>query len=154
MLRCLYLFNPRVVCINCGISDKNAESEIIEAGDWPLIPEIEDLRHSNLNQSQDQKRISRIKLLTFQEATKRVNLPRVIDLLSIDVEGHELDVLRSIPFEHHHFRLIITGMHLLDGKGECIWKHRDFDAIDELLAKYGNLQLNRTGPNAFCHSKA
>jgi FkbM family methyltransferase len=37
-----------------------------------------------------------------------------IDLLSVDVEGHDLNVLRSIDLDHYRPKLIIVEMHRLD----------------------------------------
>jgi len=57
--------------------------------------------------------------------------PRV-DLLSIDVEGHELNVLRSIPFKKYVFRAIILETHYREQ-----WRHRDLEAIVKVLSDAG-----------------
>ncbi len=54
----------------------------------------------------------KIKVFTFSEAIAGLDIPRTIDLLSVDVEGHELNVLRSIPFDQYRFRAIVLETHL------------------------------------------
>ncbi len=150
-LRCLYLFNRKIVCRNCGISDTTREADIVQLKEWSYVAETEDQGHTRLypDQKPPEQSVSRIKLQTFDEATSGISLPKVIDLLSIDVEGHELNVLRSMPFERHDFRLIILETHLLGDRGECVWKHRDLDEINRLLAQHGYRPLCMTGANTF-----
>ena len=149
-LRCLYFFNRRIVCRNCGISDKAGDAEIAHVGDWSYILETEDHAHTLLHpRGREHKTVTRVRLLTFDEATRGVDLPKVIDLLSIDVEGHELNVLRSVPFERFDFRLIILETHLRGDNGECVWTHRDIDQIGTLLAQYGYRPVGQTTANTF-----
>lgn len=149
-LRRLYWFNRKVICRNCGISDEAREAEIVDLQDCSYIPETEDQAHTRLLPlEQPARQIRQIRLLPFREAMRGITLPSVIDLLNIDVEGHELNVLRSIPFDRYTFRLIILETHLLNDTGELVWKHRDFDQMDELLADHGYRAICRTRANTF-----
>lgn len=154
-LQLLYLLNRRVECVNCGISDHNMEANIVEWGDYSYICGTEDPCHSAVKRTRGraEQKVGRIRLMTFREATGGMRLPTVVDLLSIDVEGHELNVLRSIPFGLHHFRLVIVETHLLDGNGEYVWKHRDIDAMFELLRRNGYEPLERTKANTLFSPK-
>jgi FkbM family methyltransferase len=149
-LRSLYLFSRRVICRNCGISDEAREADIVDLQDCSYIPETEDAAHTRLLPFERHAQPTRrIRLLPFLEAMRGITLPSVIDLLDIDVEGHELSVLRSIPFDRYAFRLIILETHLLEETGERVWKHRDFDEMNGLLAQHGYRAICRTRANTF-----
>jgi len=150
-LRRLYLFNRKIVCRNCGISDRTRDAEIVSQRDRSYIPETEDQAHTRLFpvEASSGGALTRIRLQTFSDATRGIALPEVIDLLDIDVEGHELSVLRSIPFDRYDFRLIILETHLLDEHGGYLWKHRDLDEMNRLLAERGYREVGRTPANTF-----
>ncbi len=50
----------------------------------------------------------RIKLMTFtlEEVLKGLDCPLFIDFLSIDVEGHEYDILKNFPFDKYIIDII------------------------------------------------
>lgn len=148
-LRSLYLFNRRVICKNCGISDRTGESEIVALGFLSYIPETEDKVHSKLQEEWHTPRrdVRKVRLFTFEDATRGMVLPEVIDLLSVDVEGHELNVLKSIPFHSHTFRAIIVETHHLQGADQYTWKHRDLDEINALLGQHGYAPVFRSAIN-------
>lgn len=150
-LRRLYLFNRKIVCRNCGVSDTTREAEIVSQHDLSYIPETEDEAHTRLFpvELSPGGTLAHIRLRTFSEATRGIRLPEVIDLLDIDVEGHELNVLRSIPFDRYNFRLIILETHLLDKDGKYLWKHRDLNEMNRLLAEHGYREVSRTLANTF-----
>ncbi len=45
---------------------------------------------------------------TLTQILDRENVPSLIELLSVDVEGHELDVLSGIDFRRYHFACLIV----------------------------------------------
>jgi FkbM family methyltransferase len=138
-LRWLYLFNPRVHTIRCGISNEDRTAEIIAADFLSFLPETEDGSHVSVGSSAiDRACKQEIVLKRFEEAIDGLGLPAQCDLLSVDVEGHELNVLESIPFDRYLFRSVVIETHLFDSStGTYKWRHRDLAAIDQLLAKYG-----------------
>ena len=149
-LRSLYLFNPRVQCRNCGISDEERDSEFISWGAWSYIPETEDRDHTKLFPGKaSAKKALQIKLLRFENAIKGIPVPPVVDLLSIDVEGHELNVLRSIPFDRYAFRLIVLETHEQSEDGKTVWRHRDFDQMFQLLEQNGYTSVFSNRVNTF-----
>jgi hypothetical protein len=71
------------------------------------------------------------------------------DLLSIDVEGHELNVLHGIDWQRHPkpARCLVLETHSQGGSGS--WRHRDYEAIESLLAEHGYLKLAANQNNTF-----
>lgn len=142
-LSSLYRFNPRVICRKCGISNRSRESRITSAGGLSCLPDTQDLAHSAQHSLLAELHFTEsVQLLTFEDATSGIDLPKVIDLLSVDVEGHELNVLSSIPFDKYHFRAIVLETHIRDE-----WRHRDQLAIDNLLRSYGYVAICETWVN-------
>jgi FkbM family methyltransferase len=148
-LRWLYLLNPRVRTVQCGISDKSRTAEIVAADFLSSLPETEDKEHvSEGTKDIDERHKEEITLLRFEEAVKGLNLPSQCDLLSIDVEGHELNVLMSIPFERYTFRAIVIETHLFDSNNNrCKWRHRDLVVIEKMLSDHGYQPTHRTWLN-------
>jgi FkbM family methyltransferase len=144
-LQSLYAFNRRVQCRNVGISDKSGETEIVGADFLSYIPDTMDEAHLRAHPPLETK-AEKIKLFTFSEAIAGLEIPQTTDLLSVDVEGHELNVLRSIPFDRYRFRAIVLETHL-EEKGVLKWRHRDLDAIELLLSAAGYHRSNSTWVN-------
>jgi FkbM family methyltransferase len=142
----LHLLNPRVRTVRCGISDLNREATMIAADFLSRLPETEDAAHtevSALHESMHQKVVMR----RFEDAIQDLNLPAQCDLLSIDVEGHELNVLKSIDFAQHNFRAVVIETHLTDTEGHSKWCHRDLEEIESLLSKFNYRAAHRTWVN-------
>lgn len=74
---------------------------------------------------------------TLNEVLIEARAPSPIDFLSIDVEGHERDVLRGFDFARWRPRLILIEDHVLDRR-----LHRD-------LVARGYAWIRRTGLNAW-----
>ena len=53
----------------------------------------------------------RCEAITLASVLDKYNIPKQFDLLCIDVEGHELEVLKSINFSTHRPKLIVVEMH-------------------------------------------
>src|SRR5216683_1012711 len=110
-LESLYALNRRVQCRNSGISDIAGEAEIVAADFLSYLPNTLDEAQLSTHPPRE-TRVEKIKLCTFPQAIAGLNVPQTIDLLSIDVEGHELNVLRSIPLDQYRFRAIVLETHL------------------------------------------
>lgn len=150
-LQMLHSLNSHVTCLNYGISDQDAESEMVTSGLLSYIPATKDEKLMEfLNDSFDKslKKVS-IKLVSFSTLAKMIKLPQQTDLLSVDVEGHELQVLQSIDFDNYSFRLIIVETHACDEKGECFWTHRDLTEIEALLHQHGYGVAAKSSINTF-----
>jgi FkbM family methyltransferase len=71
------------------------------------------------------------------------------DVLSIDVEGHELNVLRGIDWAAtpKPARCLIVETHAKGAAGS--WCHRDLGGISELLAAHGYREAAKSANNTF-----
>jgi FkbM family methyltransferase len=74
---------------------------------------------------------------TLDDILEEAKAPRPLDLLSVDVEGHELDVLRGFDFARWHPRLILLEDHVTS-----LDKHR-------FLTDAGYRLMRRTGLNGW-----
>jgi FkbM family methyltransferase len=74
---------------------------------------------------------------TLDSILEEVGAPRPLDLLSVDVEGHELDVLRGFDFARWQPRLILLEDHVTS-----LDKHR-------FLTRAGYRLMRRTGLNGW-----
>lgn len=137
-LTALYRLNPRVVCRDCGISDRDRDAQIRSADFLSFLPETEDTQHTEALRAGflEAPGTETVRLRTFATATAGLRLPERVDLLSIDVEGHELSVLRSIPFDRLRFGAIVVETHLREGEAYR-WRHRDLAEIVALLQEAG-----------------
>ena len=52
------------------------------------------------------KDVIKIKTKTLETVLKMYNAPKIIDYLSLDVEGHEYEVLKNFPFNEYIFNCI------------------------------------------------
>jgi FkbM family methyltransferase len=74
---------------------------------------------------------------TLDDILAEAHAPRPIDLLSVDVEGHELEVLRGFDFVRWRPRLILLEDHITHTA-----KHR-------FLRSHGYALMRRTGLNSW-----
>lgn len=150
-LQMLYRFNSRVKCLNYGISDHDTETEIVTSGLLSYLPDTQDLEHRELvGQHFDHLQIKEtIRLITFDRLASIVELPHAIDLLDIDVEGHELQILRSIDFDAYSFRLIILETHTFNELRDVIWTHRDLSEMEAILDEHGYTCVYKSSANTF-----
>jgi len=145
-LRWFHALNPRVRTVRCGISDRSGKATIIAADFCSYLPETEDSTHTATSLILASARET-ITLLRFEDAIEGLELPSEVDLLSIDVEGHELNVLKSIDFTKHTFRAVVVETHLIDDEGRYQWRHRDLREIEGLLSEHNYQAIYRTWVN-------
>jgi FkbM family methyltransferase len=147
-LRSLYSLRRDVVCRQLAVSDRDAETEIVAADYYSFLPETEDTTHSSVSKCWGllEPKPERVILKPFLHAIAGVQVPLTVDLLSVDVEGHELNVLRSIPFDKYKFRCIVVETHL-EAEGKRTWQHRDLSEINSLLASFCYKPVTTTRAN-------
>lgn len=111
-LRLLYLFAPRIICLNEGVSSTSGRIEFLDAGIFAGIkatsdPEVADSVKS-LYPRHTHSYTVRVNPLpvTLQRYPKF----REVCLVSIDVEGHELEVLKSIPVSGFTAKLFVIEL--------------------------------------------
>ena len=149
-LRALYRFDRRVRCRHAGISQASGSATIMSADFLSYLPETEDAVHTA--SSRDSFLAApvpeRITLLSFADAIAGAALPAEIDLLSVDVEGHELQVLQSVFATGLKVRCIVVETHLFDPQAQLwLWKHRDLEPMERLLASRGFRAAHQTSVN-------
>jgi FkbM family methyltransferase len=148
-LSAFHRVNRRVICNNYGISDHDCLTPMRIAGGLSYVINTEDSQHSfHFGALQRVKKQKSVELCRLDDALLKLHAPLVIDLLSIDVEGHELNVLASVPFDKYFFRAIILETHLDDQVNKKrTWMHRDINLIENLLVKNGYFAAHETWAN-------
>lgn len=142
-LKWLYIFNKQVKCIQEGISNEARQIEIQGDGLLSFIPETQDLKLKGILNEYFSERVNRevilVKPLNYwlDMYTEFHNC----DILSLDVEGHELNTLQGIDFSKFKTKCFIveTYGHL----------HRDYDLINSLLNQHGYQALLENSLNTF-----
>jgi len=123
----LYRFNKRIICINEGVSDVSKSYEIRVDGVISTILETEDpvnkICLKDFVDKNARKEFIDVKPLSYHIE----NHPEFqdVDFMSIDVEGHELNVVRGIDFNRIKIKCIIIES--LGGKTT------NYDQIESLL---------------------
>jgi len=104
--------NRKCHCVNKVVSDKKKELDFFENGGIGGIigPKYDNnfkKRFKILNKNSNKKKIKRYRSVTLQSILKKYKAPKIIDYLSLDVEGAETDVLKNFPFKEYKF-LVLT----------------------------------------------
>lgn len=116
--------NSRVFQVACGAPDEEGEMELhIGASNG----------HSTLD---DPRRapghnfvgVERVKVTTLDKVLQSAGLDQ-IDFLSVDVEGHEIEVLRGLNFEKFKPALILIEDHLRDLRGHRFLTSRGYKLV-------------------------
>jgi len=150
VLKQLYAGNPRMICINEGCSDAEKQTVMQFDGLLSYIKETEDAGHSAhvARYMTDKVQEQTVALRPFSFWLARHPQFRMVDLLSVDVEGHELNVLRGIDFTQFQTRLVVIETHSTDKEGHA-WLHRDYDSIDAVLKSAGYRPALKSPLNTF-----
>jgi len=134
-----YRLNSRIECIPEGLSDTNSSLELRCDGLLSSITMTEDTKLTNLLRQCGSSTAPRIQVNVSRLGDWLERRPDFVgcDLLSIDVEGHELSVLRGLDWIRvpSPARALIIETHAEGESGS--WRHRDFDAIATLLDGHG-----------------
>lgn len=138
-LQSLHRFNPRVQCVQTAISEAAGVADIVVAdarshlaANAPPAPGT---------------RVQRVPLVRLDALLAQLAWSGPIDLLSVDVEGHELAVLRSHDWQRYPVRALILETHYEPTPGHRAWTHTDIAPIEALLADLGFALLAHTPAN-------
>ena len=102
--------------------------------------------------------------VTLSRILRHLQAPKVIDFLSLDVEGHETKVLESVDLERYTFLVLNVErpdhkfhdimikygykfMHCVMSWGDCFYLHQTIPGFD----KYYAARLNRTDWHGTAH---
>jgi FkbM family methyltransferase len=100
----------RIVC--AVVSDREKEmvfTEFKESLVSSVDPAFVDLMHKTYDRTI--KRQHRVQTRTLTNILDEAQCPLHFDLLSIDVEGHDFEVLRSLDFSRYRPRVVVIEMH-------------------------------------------
>jgi len=150
-LRGFYRLAARVECVPEGLSDRAGTVELRCDGLLSAVTVTEDAgltQHLAEHRSREDVVVS-VRVDRLSAWLDRRPGFAASDLLSLDVEGHELSVLQGIDWARHPkpARCLIVETHA-DSETRS-WRHRDFDQIAGLLAGHGYLKLAASRNNTF-----
>lgn len=100
--------NRDVICEEVCVADYNGECQFTASSEYPYFSGITGtLKHYKKNKwgEPNAREIDR-KVVTLEALLDRHNAPAVIDFLSIDIEGGEVNALSMFPFDRYRFRTI------------------------------------------------
>lgn len=130
--------NRKCTCINCAISDKEGLFEFIE-----ILGNENDAMLSGFNRENiinDKQKYKKIKTYTFRLDTilKREKIDK-IDLCSIDVEGHGVNVVKSINWKEYDINYL------------CIEASNEIEEVIKVISPYYEKYINvfeKRNPNS------
>lgn len=73
---------------------------------------------------------------TLTSILDEANAPRVVDFLSLDVEGAEIEVLKGIDFNKYEFKFLLV-------ESRCVSK------VEKLLSSFGYNKIEKISPHDF-----
>ena len=123
-LRLNHLFHPKVKCFRQAVSDRSGRLPFVENGYEAVLSHIGSCENGSTAQT--------VQATTFSEILHRNHRFKKMDLLSVDVEGHEQEVFASLG-EAIQARIIIVETDKSDPLGLL-----ELPALREHNPKYHN----------------
>lgn len=106
-LRLNHLFHPRVRCIRAAVSNRSGSISFIKDGYEEVLSRVSDPSCSKKpNHLTDKPSIS-VPALTLKKILRRYSIFQQVDLLSVDVEGHEKQVFEGLEDCTFQARIIV-----------------------------------------------
>ena len=102
---------------DCVWSDSNIKLEFVELGVLSTLGKFQD--SDNHNRSNSRKYL--VNTISLNDLLKKYDAPSKIDYLSIDTEGSEFDILKSLDFDKYKIK-IITVEHNHTNQRDKIFK--------------------------------
>jgi len=150
LLQALYTYNPSITCINEGVSDSRKTANIQSDGLLSFVLDTEDKGLTGAL-SPFMNPGAEILTVSFKPLAYWLNqYPefRHTDVVSLDVEGHELSVLHGIDFQSFRSGIFIVETHSEVADGTA-WLHRDYAEIDSYFKKHGYIATLKNPINTF-----
>ena len=118
----LYHFrHKQITCIREGISDNECERQMVKSGYESTLSRITS-KDDDRSIEKDEKLTAKVKFRPLSYWLKRYPKFQTVDLVSIDVEGHEAQVLSGIDFQRFEAKCIVLET-----------EHSDYSEISDLL---------------------
>ncbi|MDJ0599796.1 MAG: FkbM family methyltransferase [Crocosphaera sp.] len=142
-LKQLYLLNRKVKCIPEGISDREQTLTLKSFGPFSSIEETKNIEHREIIKTKHKVDLSKasqeeISVHSLDYWLNQYQDFWEIDLMSIDVEGHELAVLKGIDFSRFKTQCFVI---------ENNQKHRN--KINSILQEAGYSAVLKNSINTF-----
>lgn len=134
---------PRDVAINKVISDKEETLHFYFSKTSHLISGIGSKLEGHWKRTVQNSDVVQLKSVRLCDVLRQHNVPRRFDLLTIDVEGNELNVLESLQFDIFRPSLIVVEMHKFDVSMPSA------DLVFEKLSKYNYRLIGFFPPTGF-----
>jgi FkbM family methyltransferase len=151
-LRAFYRLNRRVRCLEVGLSDSSRFATMRCDGLLSAItgnhdPGLDTLLADSFS---SEALLQPVALTTLNELSEDGVIELPVDVLSIDVEGHEYDVLLGNDWKEvpQPARCVIVETHS-SGTAERTWRHQNFDAIARLLESHEYVRTCASANNTF-----
>ena len=134
-----------------ALGNKNGNYDFIEN----TSPELSHLKDTNItskwSQYQDKKKINKIKVLNFKGLVNKYKIESDIDYLSLDLEGAELDFLKSIDFNNIIIK-VITVEHNFEHQRDLIYRlliNNGFIRVHEEISQQDDWYINKNFLKSF-----
>ena len=120
----------------------------VETGKELLFNEVDDAKLSTIDQfsKHDQyvnlrkkRKQYKVKTISLNDLLNKYNAPKLIDYLSIDTEGSELEILKSFNFDKYKFK-VITCEHNHNDNREKIYKLLSQNGYKRKLTEISNYE--------------
>ena len=152
-LKLLYLFKHNIKCIEEGISDRSTILSLYQNIDGSALKETVNLQHMRLTcDNIESLAVEKVKVNTLTYWLSRYYEFRNTDLISIDVEDHELNVLRGIDFDILRTKCFIIETHGISTNEDVRtggYLHKDYNEIHDILRKEGYVAVLKNSTNTF-----
>jgi FkbM family methyltransferase len=149
-LRLLYLFNQNCVCIREGISDKSAILKMRLGGDFSTLEETFNPEHTQaVNTHSETFPTIMVRVNTLTSWLSKYREFRDVDLISIDVEDHELNVLRGIDFNIMKAKCFIIETHEYKEGHSVSYFNKYYEDMKSILKKAGYTAALENKANTF-----
>lgn len=116
---------PRDVSVCAAISDTARDVAFTEFSD-PMVSSLSEQHVTRWRKERDVVRERRVATRTLHDVLATCDAPRRFDLLSIDVEGHDFEVLSSVDLDVYRPKLIVIEIHdfpLREPHRSKTWSH-------------------------------
>ena len=134
---------PNDVVVQKAVSNHDGKVDFYFSHESDLISGIGEQAAGPWKRTPQNSSIVQCECQTLETILANNNIPLDFDLLSIDVEGHELVILESIDFSCIRPRLIVVEMHDFD------LMHPEIDAVYARLVSSGYQLISYLKPSGF-----
>lgn len=134
---------PKDIALQEVISNRNTRVEFYFSKVSHLISGVGEKKNGNWKRTENNCNVVSCETTTLSSLLLRYSIPYQFDLLSIDVEGHELEVLDSLDMSIFKPLLIVVEMHDFDIMNPGI------NPVFSLLIEHDYFLMSYLNPNGF-----